>query len=99
MSILDKIDKMLLSEAKLRGFKDKKALGLEIEDMEMNVIDREVLKFTKIIFHIRRKPHKEMVLLRVCTPKFVIYISWRVCYFLCQLFTRDPQSFLAKLIV
>jgi hypothetical protein len=49
MSVIDKIDDMLLGEAKLRGFKDKKALAAEIEDMDANVIDREVLKFTGIL--------------------------------------------------
>jgi hypothetical protein len=49
MSVIDRIDDMLLSEAKLRGFKDKKALAAEIEDMDANVIDREVLKFTGVM--------------------------------------------------
>jgi hypothetical protein len=59
MSIIDRIDKFMVTEAKLRGFKDKKALAAEIEDMDANVIDREVLKFTGILEKYLRKVDPE----------------------------------------
>ena len=55
MSVIDKIDEMLLSEAKLRGFKNRKALAMEIEDMDAKVQDRDVLKFQKILNHYLRE--------------------------------------------
>ena len=55
MSVIDKIDEMLLSEAKLRGFKNRKALAMEIEDMDAKVEDRDVLKFQKILNHYLRE--------------------------------------------
>ena len=48
MSVIDRID-MLVSEARLRGFKTKKKLGLEIENMDAEVEDRDVLFFQKIL--------------------------------------------------
>lgn len=62
MSVIDKIDRILLSEAKLRGFKDKKALGLEIEDMEMNVDDADKKKFSKVLDTALKKIDPEMQL-------------------------------------
>jgi hypothetical protein len=47
MDIIKKIDVMV--EGKLRGFKNKKFLGLEIEDMEMFVEKADSNKFKKII--------------------------------------------------
>jgi hypothetical protein len=47
MDIIKKIDVMV--EGKLRGFKNKKFLGLEIEDMEMFVEMSDKKKFKKII--------------------------------------------------
>ncbi len=61
MSVINRID-MLISEAKLRGFKDKKALGLEIEDMEMNVDNADKKKFSKTLDVALKKVDPEMQL-------------------------------------
>jgi hypothetical protein len=47
MDIIKKINVMV--EGKLRGFKNKKFLGLEIEDMELFVEMADKKKFKKII--------------------------------------------------
>ncbi len=62
MSILDKIDKMLLSEGKLRGFKDKRELGLEIENMEMNVEPRDKKELSRILNKALKRVDPEMQL-------------------------------------
>lgn len=60
MSIIDKIDDMLVSEAKLRGFKDKKALGLEIEGMAMNVEAKDEKKFNAVLDKALKKIDSEL---------------------------------------
>ena len=49
MSVIDRIDKFMVTEAKLRGFKDKKALAAEIEDMDNKVETKHMLKFEKVL--------------------------------------------------
>jgi len=49
MSVIDRIDKFMVTEAKLRGFKNRKALAMEIEDMDAKVENRDVLKFQLIL--------------------------------------------------
>jgi len=49
MSVIDRIDKFMVTEAKLRGFKNRKALAMEIEDMDAKVESRDVLKFQLIL--------------------------------------------------
>ncbi len=61
MSVLDKIDEMLLSEAGgLRGFKNKKALGLEIEGMAMDVEAKDEKKFNAILNSALKKIDDEL---------------------------------------
>ncbi len=48
MSVINRID-MLMGEARLRGFKTKKMLGLEVEDMELSVENKDEKAFQKIL--------------------------------------------------
>jgi uncharacterized protein YeeX (DUF496 family) len=61
MSVINRID-MLVSEDRLRGFKDKKEIGLEIEDMEMNIEDKDKKKFTRLLDTTLKKVDPEMQL-------------------------------------
>jgi hypothetical protein len=49
MNVINKIDKLLDEGTNPQGFKDTKELGMEIEDMDDKVEDKDVLKFQKIL--------------------------------------------------
>jgi hypothetical protein len=57
-----KNSKKSMKKDKLRGFKDKKEIGLEIEDMEMNIEDRDKKKFTRLLDTVLKKVDPEMQL-------------------------------------
>jgi len=49
MSVINRIDRLVLTEAKIRGFKNKLEMGHKIEHLDGLVEPKDTLKFDKIL--------------------------------------------------